>query len=52
MSWEEVAMRRIISAFSLSLAIMALCPLTIVAQTVPDKKADAQVREVISLVKR
>jgi ketosteroid isomerase-like protein len=41
-------MRRIISAFILSLIIAALCPLTIVAQTEPDKKAEAEVREVIN----
>ena len=41
-------MRRIISAFILAWIITAFCPLTIVAQTEPDKKAEAEVREVIN----
>jgi ketosteroid isomerase-like protein len=41
-------MRRTISAFILALVIAILCPLTILAQSEPDKKAEGEVREVIS----
>jgi ketosteroid isomerase-like protein len=41
-------MRRIISASILALIIMALCPLTIVAQTEPGRNAEVEVREVIN----
>ena len=41
-------MKRTIIAFSLALIIATLYPLTTLAQTEPDKKAEGEVREVIN----
>ena len=41
-------MKRTIIVFILALGIATLCPLTLLAQTEPDKKAEGEVREVIN----
>jgi ketosteroid isomerase-like protein len=48
MKWEEVAMRRTIAAFILVIAFVILYPMALLAQAAPDKKAEGEVRELIS----
>jgi ketosteroid isomerase-like protein len=45
---EEVFMKRTIVAWVVVLLVATLYPLSILAQTEPDKKAEAEVREVIN----
>jgi len=48
MNWEEVTIERTIIAVVLVLGFVFSYPLTVLAQSEPDKKAEGEVREVIN----